>query len=58
MKFLVKGEMILGKERRKFSKEVEAPTRKRAEEIVCTKLGSNYGVKKKDVKIISVEEVG
>jgi large subunit ribosomal protein LX len=58
MKFIIKGEMLLGRERRKFSKEVEAPSRKRAEEIVYAELGSSHGVKRKDVKINSVEEVG
>lgn len=57
MKFLVKGEILLGGKARKFSKEVEAPTKRRAEELACVKLGSVYGVKRRYVKIIGVEEV-
>lgn len=44
MKFVVKGEMVLGRERRKFAKEIEAPSEKRARELAYSVLGSGHGL--------------
>jgi len=57
MKYAINGEMLLKGESRKFHKEVEADGQKRAVEIVYAELGSNHGLKRKDVRIVSVEEV-
>jgi len=57
MKYIINGEMLLKGESRKFHKEVEADSQKRAVEIVYAELGSNHGLRRKDVRIGSVEEV-
>ncbi|MEW6329814.1 MAG: 50S ribosomal protein L18Ae [Candidatus Micrarchaeota archaeon] len=54
MKFLVEGEMSLGRERRKFTKEVEAPSEGVARERVYAEMGSRHGLNRRRVKITSV----
>ncbi|MCX6776043.1 MAG: 50S ribosomal protein L18Ae [Candidatus Micrarchaeota archaeon] len=58
MKYAVDGWMLLGKEQRKFHKEVEAENQKRALEKVYAELGSNHRLNRKEIKIESVKEVG
>jgi len=58
MKYAIDGWMILGKEQRKFHKEVEVENQKRALEKVYAELGSNHRLNRKEIKIESVKEVG
>jgi len=58
MKYSIDGWMLLGKEQRKFHKEVEAENQKRALERVYAELGSNHGLSRRAIKIGSVKEVG
>jgi ribosomal protein L20A (L18A) len=57
MKYSIEGEMLLKQEKRKFHKEVESDSQKRALELVYQTLGSNHGLRRKEVKITSVQEV-
>jgi ribosomal protein L20A (L18A) len=57
MKYSIEGEMLLKKEKRRFHKEVEADSQKRALEVVYRALGSNHGLRRKEIKITSVQEV-
>ncbi|MCX6776372.1 MAG: 50S ribosomal protein L18Ae [Candidatus Micrarchaeota archaeon] len=57
MKYAIDGWMILGKEQRKFHKEVEVENQKRALEKVYAELGSNHRLHRKEIKIESVKEV-
>jgi len=58
MKYAVDGSMLLGKEQRKFHKEVETENQKRAREKVYAELGSNHRLSRREIKIESVKEVG
>jgi large subunit ribosomal protein LX len=58
MKYSIDGWMLLGREQRKFHKEVEAENQKRAFERVYAELGSNHGLSRKEIKIESAKEVG
>ena len=56
MKFTVSGEITLGKETRKFSKEVEAPSENAAKEKALCLFGSNNGTKRNRIKIEKIEK--
>lgn len=56
MKFVVSGEMDLGAETRKFEKTVDAESEKLARERIYSVFGSVHGLKRKRIKIISVEK--
>ena len=56
MKFVVEGEMRISGERRKFVKEVDAPSKERATEISLKRIGADHKLKRTQIKIDSVEE--
>ncbi|MBI5158844.1 50S ribosomal protein L18a [Candidatus Micrarchaeota archaeon] len=58
MKFVVKGEMDLGSESRKFSKEVEAASESSARNLVLKTLGGQHGLKAQKIKISEVKKGG
>lgn len=57
MKFSVKGKMNLGSEKRKFTKEVEAPNANQAKERVYTVLGAQHRLRRNKVEIEEVSEL-
>ena len=57
MKYSIDGEMSLKGVKRKFHKEVEAENQKRALESAYVALGSNHGMRRKDITVTSVQEV-
>jgi ribosomal protein L20A (L18A) len=57
MKYSIDGEMLLKGIKRKFHKEVEAGNQKMALEAVYVALGSNHGMRRKDIAVTSVQEV-
>lgn len=57
MKFAVSGEIILGRETRKFVKEVEASSERAAKDTAMKLLGSAHGKKRTKISIKSVEKV-
>lgn len=57
MKFAVHGIIDLGKERRKFTKEVEAPNERVAKDITLKLLGSAHGKKRNKITISGVGKV-
>jgi ribosomal protein L20A (L18A) len=56
-KFLVTGSIGAGKGSKPFEKVVEAKSEKLAREYALSLLGSNAGIKRSKVKIISAEKV-
>ncbi|MFH1306916.1 MAG: 50S ribosomal protein L18Ae [Candidatus Micrarchaeota archaeon] len=56
MKFVVEGKMRMGERIESFVKEIEAASRKRAEELVLQKLGADHKLKRSQIKIEKVEE--
>lgn len=57
MKFAVHGEINLGKERRKFMKEIEAPNERVATDLAFKLLGSAHGKKRNQITIKGVGKV-
>ncbi|MEW5996889.1 MAG: 50S ribosomal protein L18Ae [Candidatus Micrarchaeota archaeon] len=57
MKFRVSGTMRLGREWRKFAKEVEAGTEKFAVEKAYMLLGAANGIPRSMIKVENVEKV-
>lgn len=57
MKFAVHGIIDLGKERRKFVKEVDAPNERVAKDIALKLLGSAHGKKRNKITINGVGKV-
>jgi ribosomal protein L20A (L18A) len=57
MKYSIDGVMLLNGEKRKFHKEVEAENQNRARELVYIHIGSNHGVRRKNIQMESVKEV-
>jgi ribosomal protein L20A (L18A) len=58
MKFKVTGNIMLGKEKRGFEKEVEAKNESHARHIAFSLFGSNNGVKRSKMQIAEVKKVG
>ena len=56
-KFLVKGNLKMGKESRPFSKEILGTSKKYVEDKAKSIFGSNYKLKRNRVIVSSVEEV-
>ncbi len=56
-KFRITGEMKIGEEYRKFTKEVEANTENHARETVFALIGAQNGAKRSNVKIYEVSKV-
>ncbi|MFA6213897.1 MAG: 50S ribosomal protein L18Ae [Candidatus Micrarchaeia archaeon] len=56
-KFLVTGTTSTGGAARPFEKQVEADSEKLAKEKVYSLFGSNAGIKRQAVKIVSVDKV-
>ena len=56
-KYLVCGKFGVGKDKRPFEKQVEAQSEKLARETAYSLLGSNGGVKRSAIEIISVEKI-
>ena len=56
MKFIVEGKFILGSNVQPFVKEIDAISKKRAEEIVLRKIGSDHKLKSTQIKIVSIKE--
>ena len=57
MKYTVYGQMYVNKEWKSFIKEMEADSDPRAREKIMTRLGSDHGVKRTQIKIDKVEAV-
>jgi len=57
MQFKIEGEMNLGRERRRFSKEISAPNERVARELLYADLGSRHGLKRSAVTISEVKKV-
>ena len=55
VKFNVTGTMKLGSEERRFQREFDAPSEKRAREIAYSFFGSKHGLKRSNLVIESVE---
>ena len=53
-KFVVKGTLDLGREVRKFEREFEATSQKRAGELALSYFGSKSGLKRSAVNIIEI----
>ena len=58
MKFIVKGEVVFGKNKLPFTKEVEAKSKNMAVHKVYSLFGSNNGLKRERVIIKEVSESG
>jgi len=56
MKFMVEGEIDLGRETRKFVKEVEAPNERVARDLAFKMLGSAHGRKRTQIRISGVKK--
>ena len=56
-KFLVTGEVRMGKTNRQFEKQIEAASEKLAKEDTYALFGSNAGIKRAAVKIKAVEKL-
>ena len=56
-KFLVIGSIGSGKTAKPFQKVIEAKSEKLAKEYALNLLGSNAGIKRSKVKIVSAEKV-
>jgi large subunit ribosomal protein LX len=50
------GKMKMGKKWTKFTKEIEAPSKERALEILYSDLGSKHHVKRRNIVVEKVEE--
>ena len=57
MRFVVEGVMDLGRERRRFVKELDAPNERVARELVYKKLGSAHGLPRTRITISAVRRV-
>jgi ribosomal protein L20A (L18A) len=57
MKFKVTGNIMLGKEKRGFEKEVEGKNESHAKHIALSLFGSNNGVKRSKIEITEVKKV-
>lgn len=57
MKFAVYGKITLGKEGRKFKKDIEAETENAAKEYTYALFGSKNGVKRNKIIIEKIEKV-
>jgi len=57
MKFKISGTMRLGRETRKFSKELDAETEKYAVEKMYMVLGAANGIPRSKIKVENVEKV-
>lgn len=57
MRYIVKGEMRLGKEIREFTKEIEGESERYIIESVYSTLGSQHRLKRDRIKIIEVKKV-
>lgn len=56
MKFVVNGEMDLGGEVRRFSKEIEAKSESAARDGIWKLFGSQHGLKRNKINIIEVKK--
>jgi ribosomal protein L20A (L18A) len=56
MEFTINGKITLGKEKRTFSKKVEAPSENAAKHKVYAVFGSVNGVKRNRIKIEKIEK--
>ena len=56
MRFVVEGEVDLGRETRRFMKEVEAPNERVARETAFKLIGSAHGRKRTQIRISSVKK--
>ncbi len=54
MKFLIEGTM--GSDERQFKMEIEAKTKKHAENLAYIKIGSANGLRKSQIDILKVQE--
>jgi len=57
MKFRIEGEIKIGSEQRKFTKEIEAQSENHAKELVYSLFGSQSGIKRVNVKIAEIKKV-
>jgi len=57
MKYTVYGQMYVNKEWKSFIKEMEADSEPRVREKTMTRLGSDHGVRRTQIKIDNVEGV-
>jgi len=57
MKFKISGTMRLGRETRKFSKEIDAGTENYAVEMAYMTLGAANGIPRSKIKIENIEKV-
>lgn len=57
MKYTVYGQMYINKEWKSFIKEMEADSDSRVREKTRSRLGSDHGVKRTQIKIDKVEAV-
>jgi large subunit ribosomal protein LX len=55
-KFVIDGEMPLGKQQARFTKEVEAASEKLAIELLYSLMGSKHGLKRQQIRISSVKK--
>lgn len=56
MKFIVEGKMRIGGTEQKFSKEIDAESEKRANEMILERLGADHRLKRTQIEIVSVKE--
>ncbi|MFA5108875.1 MAG: 50S ribosomal protein L18Ae [Candidatus Micrarchaeia archaeon] len=56
MKFVVEGKMKIKGEDKQFVKEIDAISKKRAEELVTQKLGADHKLKRSQITILKVAE--
>ena len=56
MKFMVEGEVDLGRESRRFVKEIEAPNERVARDLALKQIGSSHGRRRTQIRISSVKK--
>ncbi len=57
MDFIVKGTFKAGEKRERFTKKIASPNKNNAQEKAYSLIGSEHGLKRRLIKIESVEEV-
>jgi ribosomal protein L20A (L18A) len=56
MKFIVEGTMMVSGQEKAFVKEIEAASKKRAEELATQKIGADHKLKRSQIKIAKIGE--
>jgi len=57
MKYEINGSMRIGRQRRKFSKKIEAESKKHATDLIYSVIGAQHGIRRTEIKIAEIKEV-